>query len=126
MNGTSSYSEPVESTGRVSTLDQAATGCVLQASEDENGKTGDLPLAGDASTVCAATAAADEVPKRPTPPQSVRAFERALRHQLGYSQRQAAAIAKAGFRATPEVEEPDDGIEQLRDALQKSIAALKD
>lgn len=42
-----------------------------------------------------------------SPPKNVREFEQAMR-ELGYSKRQARAIAAAGFKALGEAEPPDD------------------
>ena len=118
-----SESTLTESTGCAFVLDDPATGCVQAASED--GKADTPPHEDTGSTGRAAAVPASDEPTTPNPPQTLRLFEHALRHKLGYSQRQAAAIAKSGFRATDEVDEPDDGIDQLRDALQRSIASLK-
>lgn len=126
---TGSTAEPVaeyvgaESTACAAALEPGA-GCDQESSE--TGLAGDLPPAGDASTASAAPAAAELETERPKPPQTLRELERALRG-LGYSQRQAAAIARKGFR--PATAEPEHDraalLVELRDALRRSIANLK-
>lgn len=137
MTGASSTDEPVaesapvESTGCAFTLDHAAAGCAPLESQEDHG-TADHPLqASDASTGCAAAATADATPGKPQPPQTLRAFEHALR-ELGFSQRQAAAIARSGFKANtddapqPEPEPKADPFTELRDLLRRRVAELKD
>lgn len=113
------HSPVSESTDRASDPSAPAEGFEQPQGE---GKDGDLLPTAAASAVSAATTTADVEPDRPTPPTTMRAFERALR-ALGYSQRQAAAIAKSGFRASEP--DADDGIEQLREALLRNLASLK-
>lgn len=117
-------SKPGPSAGCTGPLEVPAAGRVQAESE---GQPGDLPADAVDSTGCASAEAADVEPDRPQPPQTLRLFELALRKKLGYSQRQAAAIAKGGFRATALVDEPDDGteLELLRHALERRAAALK-
>lgn len=85
--------------------------------ESEAPGTAANPLqAGEASTGCAADATADAPADKPQPPQTLREFEHALR-TLGFSQRQAAAIARNGFKfdvaaETPQPE-PTPSAEQL-------------
>ena len=114
------------STGCADDLEPAA-GCVQVPSE---GQPGDLPAEAVDSTECASTKAADVEPDRPQPPRTLRAFERALR-DLGWSQRQAAAIAREGFKgatahetAAPEPE-PDPDMTSLMAALQRRAEATK-
>jgi hypothetical protein len=112
------------SAGCTGPLEATAAGCVQAESE---GQPGDLPADAVDSTGRASAKAADVEPDRPQPPQTLRAFELALRQKLNYSQRQAAAIARDGFRpamAEPEAErEPD--LSTLLAALQRRAAALK-
>ena len=116
-------SPPSASTGCVAGLVDTVAGCADEARTD--GTAGDLPLAGDASTGCAAAAARDVEPDKPQPPQTKREFQHALRG-LGFSQRQAAEITRKGFTGAADDGEPQpDDIEAIRVALRKSIAALK-
>ncbi len=56
------------------------------------------------------------------PPATVREFEEALR-ALGYSNRQAKAIAREGFRpAVPEPDPDEAAFVQLCEAISKSLA----
>lgn len=117
---------PVESTGRASTLDHVAAGCVRLASDDE-GKATAGPQDGDASAGRAADADASPDKAAPRPPATLREFEHALR-ALGYSARQAKAIAREGFRPAASAEsepEPDTDMQTLMAALQRRAAALK-
>ena len=120
MTSTSSRSEPAESTGCAAALGQPAAGCVQLTSE--GGTTGNELQASDASTGCAAIATADTTPERPKPPQTTRELEHALRG-LGYSQRQAAAIARNGFRAAAAATEAPSvaTLEPLRAALLRNL-----
>lgn len=89
----------------------------------DEGSAGNLPPASSEGTGCAPPAAADVERKGPKPPQTLREFERALR-TLGFSQRQAAHIARGGFKAIrPEPDATD--IDELRAALERRAAALK-
>lgn len=63
----------------------------------------------------------------PTPPATVREFEQALR-ALGFSNRQAKAITRCGFRpamAEAEPEPASDDMQSLMAALQRRASALK-
>lgn len=93
-------------------------------SGDDAGQAEALKPADTASAASAAAVAADDADVRPTPPQTLREFEHALRG-LGYSARKATAIARNGFKAS--APEPDEGIElhELRAALERRGAALK-
>ena len=106
--------------GCTADLHEPAAGCA----GDDAGPADALKPADTESAGCAADVEADAAPARPTPPTTLREFEHALR-SLGFSARQAAAIARAGFKAS----EPDaaDGIQQheLRAALERRAAALK-
>jgi hypothetical protein len=67
----------------------------------------------------------------PPPPRTVREFERALQG-LGFTRRQAASIARDGFKAAGQPDhaepepEPDDraALDTLRDALKRNLAHL--
>ena len=114
------------SAGCTGPLEATAAGCVQAESE---GQPGDLPADAVDSTGRASAKAADVEPDRPQPPQTLRAFELALRQKLNYSQRQAAAIARRGFAgvtaaAAPEPT-PEPDLSTLLAALQRRAAALK-
>lgn len=89
-------------------------GCVRVAVDD--GQAAAVPPAGAASAGCAAAPASDDGTPKPTPPQTVREFERALR-TLGFNRQQAASIARHGFGGATVAPEPDE-TEHLREALQ--------
>jgi hypothetical protein len=59
-------------------------------------------------------------------PQTIREFERSMR-ALGYSQREAAAIASHGFKAIGTVEQAEDQAEisELAALIAKTISILK-
>jgi hypothetical protein len=99
---TSSINEPVaestpgSSAGCTEPLEVSAAGCVHAASDTGS-------------------------PEPPTPPATVREFEQALR-ALGFSNRQAKAIARDGFRPAmpePEADPESDDLNLLMAALQK-------
>ena len=105
-----------------------AAGCVPRTSDE--GQAADVPQASTKPTGCAAGGdPADATPERPTPPQTLRELERALRG-LGFSQRQAAAIARNGFKAQPiEAAAPARSaapLDAVRAALQRSLQTMKD
>lgn len=61
-------------------------------------------------------------------PQTIREFERAMR-ELGYSQREAAAIAKHGFKAvnaSASVEEDRAKMAELAALIERNTSLLKD
>lgn len=96
-------STPGPSADCMGPLEATAAGCVQHA-ESETGST----------------------TERPNPPATAREFEHAL-YALGYSRRQAKAIARVGFRpamAEPEAERDPD-MTSLVAALQRRAAALK-
>jgi hypothetical protein len=101
---------------------EALAGCVEATGTDE-GRV-DPPSAADAGAGCAVAAADSAGEATPTPPATVREFERALRG-LGFTRQQAQAIARHGFpgaEPTPPGT-PDDP--SLRHALQRLAVALK-
>lgn len=59
-------------------------------------------------------------------PQTIREFERSMR-ALGYSQREAAAIASHGFKAISTVDQAEDQAElsELAALIAKTISILK-
>lgn len=96
-------SRPGRSADRIGPLDATAAGCVQHAKSETGSTT-----------------------ERPNPPATAREFEHAL-YALGYSRRQAKAIARSGFRpamAEPEAEREPDTTSLLA-ALQRRAAALK-
>lgn len=85
------------------------------------------PLTSEASAQCAADAGQAGSDASPKPPATRREFERALRAQLGYSKRAAAAIAANGFRAGNGAHadgDPDD-MQSLVAALQRRARAIE-
>lgn len=59
-------------------------------------------------------------------PQTIREFQRALRG-LGFSERQAKAVASHGFKALPGVDpEPPEDMAGLVAALKQNITSMKD
>lgn len=114
-------SDPSERAGCALTDLATAAGCEQAASASGTAETTPTP---GAESTASASAAAKATPATPTPPQTLRELERALRGQ-GYSQRQAAAIAREGFKAATGEPEPDPGLSELRDALQRRIASMK-
>ena len=129
MTENQGQSEPVALAGCGAPLNQVAAGCAHGLSE--GGEAASEPQSGDAGAGCAATAStAGNDPAPMTKPATLREFERALRG-LGFSKREAEAIARHGFAGatataapTPEPE-PDTDMQSLMAALQRRAAALK-
>ena len=74
----------------------------------------------DGAGALQAKAEASETPA-PTPPQTLREFEAALRG-LGFSRKQAASIAKHGFTQASDADETDDGDSEK---VSEVLAALR-
>lgn len=107
--------------------EQVGAGCVGPTGEESH--SGDPPMGEAASAGCAAADTRAAEPVRPQPPATVRDFESALR-TLGFTNRQAKAIARKGFAAASAaaVPEPDPDelqMQSLMAALQRRAAALK-
>lgn len=64
------------------------------------------------------TADAHAVSVGPTKPQTIREFERALL-SLGFTAREAKAIASGGFRAIHPIEELGEQLDALADAVER-------
>jgi predicted ATP-grasp superfamily ATP-dependent carboligase len=79
-----------------------------------------------AENTTAPTGPAAPAPAAKSKPQTVREFERSMR-ALGYSQREAAAIASHGFKAIGTVEQAVDQAEisELAALIAKTISILK-
>ena len=79
-----------------------------------------------AENTTAPTGPATPAPAAKSKPQTVREFERSMR-ALGYSQREAAAIASHGFKAIGTVEQAADQAEisELAALIAKTISILK-
>jgi len=109
------------SAGCTADLDDPDAGCVKTTSD---GPANTKPHESEPSAGCAGSAddAGQAAPSKPT---TQRAFEAALRG-LGFTRREAAHIGRHGFAAHESAGTDAGDIEQLRDALQRSIAALKD
>lgn len=74
----------------------------------------------------ATPAGGDAAAPKPTPPATRREFEHALRSLLGYSKRQAAAIAAEGFKArSADEDEGPHRLEALVHALKQGTGAAK-
>lgn len=88
----------------------------------------DAPMTGTATAenTTAPTGPAAPAPAAKSKPQTVREFERSMR-ALGYSQREAAAIASHGFKAIGTVEQAVDQAEisELAALIAKTISILK-
>jgi hypothetical protein len=79
-----------------------------------------------AENTTAPTGPAAPAPAAKSKPQTIRQFERSMR-ALGYSQREAAAIASQGFKALGTVEQAvdEDEIAELAALIAKTISILK-
>ncbi len=77
-----------------------------------------------AKTSTEPTSSAVVAPAAKSKPQTIREFERALR-ELGYSQREAASIAKGGFKAISN-DVPKEDLSELASLLQRNTSLLKE
>ena len=88
----------------------------------------DAPMTGTATAenTTTPTGPAASTPAAKSKPQTIREFERSMR-ALGYSQREAAAIASHGFKAISTVDQAEDQAElaELAALIEKTISILK-